>query len=96
VRGLNEQLRVSCAGQFTSMLHEKKGLDDICAELISIDSLMPKVGRVNTSQGRRNGETKKKETRRCNYCGKVGHLKANCWKKQKDILLFLTYHHFHR
>ena len=36
------------------------------------------------AQGRSAAKQKPKETRKCHPCGKPGHMKADCWKRQRE------------
>lgn len=46
----------------------------------------PKQQRRQSSQGQRQHDSKpRKEQRECHYCHKPGHLRANCFKRQRDL-----------
>jgi hypothetical protein len=69
VRGMNYEVRMACAPHFNTLLNEGKGLDELAIELQSIDSLLPRRGKVNSvgTKGKKNGN--KKEVEKCAHCG---------------------------
>jgi Reverse transcriptase (RNA-dependent DNA polymerase)/Integrase core domain/GAG-pre-integrase domain len=88
IAGLSDQLLMMCAQPLHALLRDKsKGLDDIASELRSMCLLLPpSVAMANSTQSRQatRPHNAQKETRTCNYCGKVGHLKAACRKYKRE------------
>jgi hypothetical protein len=91
ITGLNDQLQLACGPSLHALLRdEHNGIDEIAAELRSMVLLLPSslaMANATTSQPPTKPPFgKKKETRTCHYCGKVGHLKAACrkYKREKD------------
>jgi transposase InsO family protein len=83
VRGLHIDMRISCGPHFNALLSEGKSLDDITLQLQSISLLVQRgEAKVNVSEGKgkEKGDKKRKELRTCHHCGKVGHIKKNCWQ----------------
>jgi hypothetical protein len=88
ITGLNDQLRMMCAQALHALLSDKgKGLDGIASELRSMCLLLePSVDMANSTQSRQTTRppNAQKEIRTCNYCGKVGNLKAACRKYKRE------------
>lgn len=80
VTGLCDELRIACGAMLYVKLSKKMDdLDGVIAELKGIVSLLPEqVGQVNAAQQRG------RDSRKCYYCGKQGHIRRNCFAWKRD------------
>jgi hypothetical protein len=66
--------------QLESIDQYKANLDALCMEVIARqEQLESSVTTANLSVN--NISSKRTDTRKCHNCGKIGHLKADCWSK---------------
>ena len=77
--GINKPMRVKILEKFNSA--EGCSLDDLRLYANTVISANPgTAGSCNAAQGKKQGEKKKKESKKCSLCSMDGHDLAGCWK----------------
>jgi hypothetical protein len=91
ITGLNDHLQLACGPSLHALVTSDKGIDEITAQLRSMVLMLPpSLAMANSTMSHSpttpssSNSTKKKETRTCHYCGKVGHLKAAYRKFKRE------------